>query len=90
MTGERVLAADLAPGDIIHVEHTHNMPTRCLCGHWETDAVVIAPPERVCGHVVVHWQETSRLLGGMPSISGANAYGLDDEAIRIGHLASAA
>jgi hypothetical protein len=85
MTGKRVPAARLHEHDQIHLE-PHAVDGR-MVGRRETDVEVVAVFE-VCGHTVVWWQGCAAFLGGDQADHGATVYELEQDVVRIGHVAA--
>src|SRR5260370_40517610 len=88
MTGEQVPTWLLEAGDVIRVCHHHDSQCGECLARWETDAVVTEKPARVCDRAAVKWAGGARLPGARPAITGASAFTLGEQALRVGRPAA--
>ena len=91
MTGESKAAADLRPGDVIHISHEHDVAGPCLIRHSDTDVQVTSVTEPLGDQkVAVEWCQCQRFLGACGDVTGCVVYPAEREVLCIGHVECAA
>jgi hypothetical protein len=84
MDAQQEIVGALVPGDIVRLEHDHEVGARCLADRGAEGLILKIPPAGMY-HKAVHWVQVDK-----PEVSGVCILPSEAHVLRTGHMAVAA